>query len=103
MAANRALTLEARALLLESTGVDAPSPEAMIGSMASIPLPPAAVGSPAQRLDSEGLHAWFRERGVETWLYPHPIPLLRISAQLYNHMGQFKELSRLLVEALRGS
>jgi isopenicillin-N epimerase len=103
MAANRALTLEARALLLESTGVDAPSPEAMIGSMASIPLPPAAVGSPAHRLDSEGLHAWFRERGVETWLYPHPIPLLRISAQLYNHMGQFKELSRLLVEALRGS
>jgi isopenicillin-N epimerase len=103
MAANRALTLQARVLLLESTGVDAPSPDAMIGSMASIPLPPAAVGAPAHRLDSEGLHAWFRERGVETWLYPYPVPLLRISVQLYNHLGQFKELARLLGEALRGS
>jgi isopenicillin-N epimerase len=102
MATNRALTLRARTLLLESSGIDAPCPEAMIGSMASIPLPPAAVGSPAQRLDCEGLHTWFRERGVETWLYPHPVPLLRISAQLYNNLGQFKELSRLLEEALRG-
>jgi isopenicillin-N epimerase len=102
MATNRALTLQARALLLKSSGVDAPCPESMIGSMASIPLPAAAVGSPAHRLDCEGLHAWFRERGVETWLYPHPIPLLRISAQLYNNLDQFKQLSRLLEEALRG-
>jgi isopenicillin-N epimerase len=102
MAANRALTLEARALLLETTGVDAPCPDAMIGSMASIPLPPAAVGSPADRLDCAGLHAWFRERGVETWLSPDPLPLLRISAQLYNDMNQFHELARLLGEALRG-
>lgn len=102
MAANRTLTLEARAVLLEATGVDAPCPDAMIGSMASIPLPPAAIGSPADRLDCAGLHAWFRERGVETWLYPDPVPLLRISAQLYNDMNQFHELARLLGEALRG-
>ena len=102
MATNRALTLQARTLLLESSGIDAPCPEAMIGSMASIPLPPAAVGSPAHRLDCEGLHTWFRERGVETWLYPHPVPLLRVSAQLYNNLSQFKELSLLLEEALRG-
>jgi hypothetical protein len=74
----------------------------MIGSMASITLPPPAAGSPAHRLNSEGLHRWFRERGVETWLYPHPVPLLRISAQLYNHLDQFKLLSRLLEEALGG-
>lgn len=102
MAANRALALQARALLLESTGAQAPCPEAMIGSMASITLPPPAAGSPAHRLNSEGLHRWFRERGVETWLYPHPVPLLRISAQLYNHLDQFKLLSRLLEEALGG-
>jgi hypothetical protein len=74
----------------------------MIGSMASIPLPPPAVGSPAQGLTCESLHTWFRERGVETWLYPHPVPLLRISAQLYNTLDQFKQLSHLLGEALRG-
>jgi isopenicillin-N epimerase len=102
MATNRALTLQARALLLESSEVDVPCPEAMIGSMASVPLPPGAVGSAAHRLDCEGLHAWFRERGVETWLYPRPVPLLRISAQLYNDLDQFKKLANLLGEALRG-
>ena len=102
MAANRALTLQARSLLLESSGAEAPCPEAMIGSMASMPLPPAAAGSPAHRLDCAGLHTWFRERGVETWLHPHPVPLLRISAQLYNDLDQFKRLASLLEEALRG-
>jgi hypothetical protein len=48
------------------------------------------------------LHAWFRERGVETWLHPHPVPLLRISAQLYNNLGQYQKLSELLAEALGG-
>jgi len=102
MAVNRALTLQARSVLLESSGADAPCPEAMIGSMASMPLPPAAAGSPAHRLDYAGLHAWFRERGVETWLHPHPVPLLRISAQLYNDLDQFTRLSDLLGQALRG-
>jgi hypothetical protein len=87
MTINRALTLQARALLLQSAAVDAPCPETMIGSMASIPLPPPAVGSPAHRLDRQGLHDWFRERNVETWLYPHPVPLLRVSAQLYNNLA----------------
>jgi len=102
MAVNRDLTLKARVLMLESSGVDAPCPDAMIGSMASVPLPPAAVGAPAHRLDCEGLHGWFRERGVETWLHPHPLPLLRISAQLYNDLDQFKRLAALLEEALHG-
>jgi isopenicillin-N epimerase len=102
MAVNRDLTLKARVLMLESSGVDAPCPDAMIGSMASVPLPPAAVGAPAHRLDCEGLHDWFRERGVETWFHPHPLPLLRISAQLYNDLDQFKRLAALLAEALHG-
>jgi isopenicillin-N epimerase len=102
MAANRALTLQARALLLKTCAGGLPCPESMIGSMASIPLPVAEAGSPAARLDYRGLHAWFRERGVETWLYADPVPLLRISAQLYNHVDQFRHLATLLEEALRG-
>ncbi|HXA36987.1 MAG TPA: aminotransferase class V-fold PLP-dependent enzyme [Steroidobacteraceae bacterium] len=102
MATNRALALEARAVLLESLGTDIPCPDAMIGSMASLPLPPASVDSPAYRFDREGLHDWFRKRGVETWLYPHPVPLLRLSAQLYNRLDQFERLANLLGEALRG-
>jgi isopenicillin-N epimerase len=102
MATNRDLTLRARALLLESSAVDAPCPDAMIGSMASIPLPPAALGSPAHGLDCKGLHDWFRARNVETWIFADPVPMLRISAQLYNNLGQFKQLASLLGEALHG-
>jgi isopenicillin-N epimerase len=102
MAVNRDLTLKARALMLETSGAAAPCPDAMLGSMASIPLPPAVAGSPAHRLDCKGFHDWFRERDVETWLHPHPVPLLRISAQLYNTLDQFKRLAALLEEALHG-
>jgi isopenicillin-N epimerase len=102
MATNRALALRARALLLETLQVDAPCPEAMIGSIASIPLPPAAVGSPAHGLDCPALHDWFRERNLETWFHPHPVPLLRISAQLYNRLDQFQHFANLLEEVFRG-
>ena len=102
MATNRALALKARALLLEKFGIEAPCPESMIGSIASIPLPPALPGSAAARLDSVGLCAWFRERGVRTWAYENPVRLLRVSAQLYNNLDQYRALAGLLEEALRG-
>jgi len=35
-------------------------------------------------------------------LYPHPLPLLRISAQLYNDIGEFQQLAELLTQYLRG-
>jgi hypothetical protein len=71
----------------------------MIGSMASIPLPSPSRGSPGETLDLEGLHGWFRERGVETWLHPQPVPILRISAQLYNSLPQYERLAALVKEA----
>jgi isopenicillin-N epimerase len=91
---------EVMALLLEVLGLEAPCPESMIGSMASIPLPAAGAG--AASFDCKTLHDWFRARGVETWLSSQPVPLLRLSAQLYNHLGQYRQLSELLVEYLRG-
>ena len=100
MARNRALALQARDILCATLGLDAPAPSGMIGSMASIPLPAAAPGSLAARLNSDALCEWFRERGVRTWLYPHPVPLLRVSAQLYNSPDQYQRLTSLLVEAL---
>ncbi len=102
MAANRSLALRARTVLFQTLAIESPCPDSMIGSMAAVPLPPAAAGSPAFALDSQGLHDWFRARQVETWLYPHPVPLLRLSAQLYNHLDQFEELATLLAGALRG-
>src|SRR5208283_4310999 len=58
MAENRSLALQARTRLLEATGGAPPCPDTMIGSMASIPLPSAAQGAPADRLDCRGLHDW---------------------------------------------
>lgn len=103
MERNRALALEARALLLETLGADAPAPESMVGSIASVPLPAPAPGSPAAGLPHDGLTSWFRERGVETWLYPWPAPggkLLRVSAQLYNAREEYARLAELVREAL---
>jgi len=101
METNHVLALRARTLLLQSTGGAAPCPDSMIGSMAAVALPQAPLDSPAHGLDSKGLHHWFRARGVETWIHPNPTLLLRISAQLYNHLDQFKQLANLLEEAFR--
>jgi isopenicillin-N epimerase len=103
MARNHGLVVQARAVLLQSLGQEIPCPESMLGSMASIPLPPPSPGSPAARLDFEGLRAWFRKRKVETWLHPQPTLLLRLSAQLYNSLSQYQRLAELLQEALHGA
>jgi isopenicillin-N epimerase len=105
MAHNRALALEARAILAAAAGVPPPCPEGMIGSMASLVLPAAAAGSPAARLDHEQLASWFRARGVEAWFHPWPAAggtLIRVSAQLYNDASQYRRLAALLREALDG-
>ena len=102
MTRNRALALQARDILGAALDLEAPAPDGMIGSMASIALPAAEPGSPAARLDSDALCEWFRERGVRTWLYPHPVPVLRASAQLYNNRDQYQRLATLLAEALHG-
>jgi isopenicillin-N epimerase len=99
MARNHALALRARRLLLETLELDAPCPETMLGSMASLPLPAPSEGSPASHLDCEGLHAWFRERSLEAWFHPQPVAVLRISAQLYNHMSEYRRLAELLAES----
>ena len=102
MARNRRLALQARDVLCSALKIEPPAPDAMIGSMASIPLPAPEPGSPVARLDHDALGEWFRERGVRTWLYPHPVPLLRLSAQLYNDLDQYRQLAALLAEALHG-
>jgi isopenicillin-N epimerase len=98
MRTNHELALRARDVLLERLVVRAPAPDGMIGSMAAIPLPMAAGGAAH---DTRVLHDWLRARSVEAWLHPHPVPLLRVSAQLYNRLDQFRHLAVLLEEALR--
>ncbi|MFI4889461.1 MAG: aminotransferase class V-fold PLP-dependent enzyme [Steroidobacterales bacterium] len=103
MARNRALALACRTLVQDSLGVAAAAPEHMIGSIASVPLPKAAPGSVAAGFDRDRVTLWFRERGIETWFHDSPLPLLRISAQIYNDLEQYRRLTVRLKEALRGA
>jgi isopenicillin-N epimerase len=105
MERNRALALRARVVVGEALGVAPPCPDGMIGSIASLPLPAARPGSPVARLSSAALSAWMRERGVETWFHAWPCAggkVVRLSAQIYNHEGQYRALAALLLEALDG-
>ncbi|MDO9021190.1 MAG: aminotransferase class V-fold PLP-dependent enzyme [Deltaproteobacteria bacterium] len=101
-AANRALALEARDLLCDALGVSPPAPDAMIGSMATVPLPadrfPPARGCDPAFEDRLQQRLWEQHRievPVMPWGSP-PRALLRVSAQAYNHAGQYRALARAL-------
>ena len=99
MRRNHELALRARDILVAALSIDPPVPDALLGSMAAVPLPdgtsttaPAMYGDPLQdRL--------LENHGIEVPVVPWPAPpkrLLRVSAQLYNQEDEY----RLLAEAL---
>ena len=103
MERNHSLVLRGRDIVLETLGLVPPCPDALIGSMAALPLPAATPGSPVGRLGQDALAAWTRERGIESWFFPWPCPggkLVRLSAQIYNHEEQYRALATLVREAL---
>ena len=103
MERNHSLVLRGRDIVLETLGLVPPCPDALIGSMAALPLPAATPASPVGRLGQDALAAWTRERGIESCFFPWPCPggkLVRLSAQIYNHEEQYRALAALLREAL---
>lgn len=104
-ARNRALALAGRRVLCETLGIQPPCPDAMIGSLAAVPLPDASAASPSRSplyLDPLQDWLWDRER-IEVPIVPWPAPprrLLRISAQLYNALPQYRKLANALRQAL---
>jgi len=103
-ARNRALALEARALLLGVLDAPPPCPEEMLGALAAVPLPPAGPASAAPGpLGLDGLQAVLSARGLEVPVFPWPAPparVLRISAQAYNAPGDYALLASTLGELL---
>lgn len=106
MARNRALALAARKSLCEALQIEEPCPEAMIGSMASVPIPDAATTTPPKSplyLD-ELQERLFSEFKIEVPVIPWPAPperLLRVSAQLYNSLPQYQRLAEVLGDTFR--
>ena len=102
MRRNHELALRARDLLCQRLGIDAPTPDEMLGSMAAVPLPdgkpyvPTLYGDPLQ-------DALFYEHNIEVPLHPWPYQpkrVLRVSAQLYNEIGDYEKLADALDELL---
>ena len=100
---NHELCLQAREVLCEALEVPAPCPTSMVGSLASIPLPPGA-GGVLDAAATDPLQDLLRERyRIEVQVYPWPAPphrLLRVSAQAYNSQQQYEYLARAVAEVL---
>ncbi|KAM3108870.1 aminotransferase class V-fold PLP-dependent enzyme [Phormidesmis sp. 146-33] len=95
MAQNRAKALAARQILSQTLQVSAPSPDEMVGALATLPLPD---GSYTALQD-----ALLEQFGIEVLIVPYPtVPrrLVRISAQIYNQLDQYDYLGRSLLTLL---
>jgi isopenicillin-N epimerase len=93
MAFNHELALQARDILAAALGVAPPVPDAMIGSLVSLPLP-------ADTGDGSDLHDWLWtehriEMPVMTWP-GSPRRLMRVSSQRYNRVEQYEQLASAL-------
>ncbi|MBI4607614.1 MAG: aminotransferase class V-fold PLP-dependent enzyme [Candidatus Rokubacteria bacterium] len=104
MARNRTVALDARATLCETLGAPLPCPDAMIGSLAALPLPDGSSVPPVPRAGRDPLQAALLERfSIEVPIMAWPRPprrLIRISAQLYNSAADYQRLARALAELL---
>ena len=98
---NRKLALAGRAAIQQELWIEPPCPDEMIGSLASIPLPDSKLEEPYHSL--RYLDYWQKpliekhhiEVPVITWP-SHPKRVVRISAQVYNSLSQYKKLGKVL-------
>lgn len=122
MAANRQLCLAARDALAEGLGVEPPVPDEMLGAMAALPLSRAAAALlasadqspqgdpdetlPEDPLQDELLKVHRIQVPVYSWPSTHtsprrPLRLLRLSAQRYNTMDEYRRLASVLRSTTR--
>ncbi|MDQ3493080.1 MAG: aminotransferase class V-fold PLP-dependent enzyme [Chloroflexota bacterium] len=116
MASNQALCRTARDVLCEALALEPPVPDAMLGAMASLPLPPAVDGAPGdatcaggiddETMPDDPLHAELLERHrIQVPVFPWPptrgaarppMRLVRISAQRYNSLDEYRRLATVI-------
>lgn len=99
-ARNRELAHAARALLCERLDLVPPAPAAMLGSLATLILPgapPPPTSSPFEIAPLQ--RALFEQHGIEipVWRFGSPpIALIRLSAQAYNDLDDYRALGEAL-------
>ncbi|WP_254174236.1 aminotransferase class V-fold PLP-dependent enzyme [Planktothrix pseudagardhii] len=91
---NHNLAVNARKLLSEKLEIPLPCPDHLIGSMAVLPL-----GKRWQSFSDLNQKLW-QEHKIEVPIMPWDDdnqPLIRISAQIYNHLSQYEYLAEVLL------
>jgi isopenicillin-N epimerase len=107
---NRRLACEARDVLCSRPGVRPVCPAEMLGSMAAVVLPPEFdVTTPGQSSPATEIHPrqtmLFERFAIETPVFywpERPQLILRVSAQMYNSLGQYEYLVEALAAMLCG-
>jgi isopenicillin-N epimerase len=104
---NHALAVEGGRIISDAFGVETPCPEAMLGSMAAVPLPtterfpPPHAGS---ELSQDPVHdVLFDKHQIEVPIVRNPVDsgrLVRVSAQLYNQREDYARLADALAAIL---
>jgi isopenicillin-N epimerase len=98
--ANHQLVVSARTLLADQLELESPCPDNLLGSMATLPLPPRFQGRPKTgKIDSEQ-SCLYDQFGIEVPFFRLGSPerrYFRISAQLYNSLAEYQYLARALL------
>ena len=104
MAVNHHLALAARKLLCAALRIPLPAPDSMVGCLASIPLPDGRAEPAPSPLYQDPLQVRIlEESGIQVPIMPWPAPprrLLRVSAQVYNTLEDYEQLSQIVVRLL---
>ena len=107
---NGVLARSGRDLLCAALGIPAPAPDAMIGCMASVPLPLEHGPGRVQGVElyEDPVHDTLAQLGMQVMVTPWPQRpeggrwrrLVRISAAAYNDLAQFERLAAALPSAV---
>lgn len=96
---NHRLALQARAVLASALDVEVPTPEAMVGAMAALPLPDATGEDPGgldSALTNRLIDAGFEALVMHWPAWPRQV--LRVSAYHYNSLDEYEALAEVLSE-----
>lgn len=101
----RDLAMRARAVLGSALNQPvAPQPDDMVGSMVAMPLPDTRGSAPTSYLSADPLQESLRQQHhieVPVPIWPrHPRRLIRVSAALYNTLGDYERLAEALKESV---
>lgn len=95
---NHELALQARDVLCSALKIPRPAPDALLGALATVPLPPI------QDQEAPALYQELLDRKFEVLVGAWPTAtqrVLRVSAQLYNSLDEYQRLASVLSDLLQ--